>query len=111
MHAFLAEIPSAVSYFAQLRAEIIAGRGKPKPPFTVAEMNGINARFHYAKHKHAVPFDLYLCPETREIFLRVSSGRRILPVPATAKHVGRYTRLSEWASVKADLVATARDSR
>jgi hypothetical protein len=75
---------------------------------TVSEMREVNARWHYGKHKHRSPFDLFWHAGNRSVHLRIASGRRNLAPPQGAKRIGRYDRGSTWNDVKADLLALAR---
>ena len=65
----------------------------------------LNSRFHYARTVHQTPFDLFWHPATGVFHLRVTVGRRILPVPEGAQRIGRYDRASRWEDVKADFLA------
>lgn len=87
-------------YYRRRIAEIAA-----LPPPEFSQLKSLNTRFHYARLKHRGPFDLYWNPRRERVCLRVCAGRRVLPVPRGAQHIGRYDRASVWEQVKADFLA------
>lgn len=92
--------PAEEPYFRRRLVEIAA-----LPPPEFSDVRTLNSRFHYARLKHRGPFDLYWHRRKERIYLRVCTGRRVLPVPRGSEHIGRYDRSSVWAQVKADFYA------
>lgn len=88
------------SYASRRIAEI---RAELEPRRSAVQV--LNSRFHYARCRYSAPFDLWWSSETETFVLRVTAGRRKLPVPAGAQLIGRYDSTATWETVKADFIA------